>query len=126
MKLRFAHPSPITLSKPRPSNLALKIPDLVAKHHDLELLELRRAETQRGHRQRTPKQQVQHRNHHAAASLTRTRRDPTLRSLNQRKPTVSHARRDYVPHGSSLHHPLQVNSIANPSFEGWLRADCAR
>jgi hypothetical protein len=63
--------------------VALKNLKLVAKHHDLELLELRRAETQRGHRQRTPKQQVQHRNHHAAASLTRTRRVPWVVSPHE-------------------------------------------
>src|SRR5665647_1637144 len=41
----------------------------MAEHHDLEFLELARAQTQRRHRKRTPKQQVQQRHHQEAAPL---------------------------------------------------------
>jgi hypothetical protein len=48
----------VTPIQPRPSHLAAKNRELVAQHHDLEFLELARAETERRHRQRTPKEQL--------------------------------------------------------------------
>jgi hypothetical protein len=48
-----------TLIQPRTRDLAAKNREFVAEHHELELLEFARAQTQRGHRKRTPKQQVQ-------------------------------------------------------------------
>jgi hypothetical protein len=38
--------------------MAAKNREFVSEHHDLELLELARAQPQRRHRKRTPKQQV--------------------------------------------------------------------
>jgi hypothetical protein len=46
----------VSLLKPRTSALAAKNRELVPQHHDLELLELTRAQTQRRDRQRSPKQ----------------------------------------------------------------------
>jgi hypothetical protein len=59
----------ISLVQPRTSDLATKNRELVAQHHDLELLELTRAQPQRHDRQHTLKEQVQQRHHQAAASL---------------------------------------------------------
>jgi hypothetical protein len=47
----------VTLIQPRTGDLAAKNREFVSEHHDLELLELARAQTQRRHRKRTPKQQ---------------------------------------------------------------------
>jgi hypothetical protein len=43
----------VTLIQPRTRDLAAKNREFVAEHHDLELLELARAQTQRRHRKRT-------------------------------------------------------------------------
>ncbi len=42
----------------RTNDLAAKNRELVSEHDDLELLELMRAEAQRRHRERTPKEQI--------------------------------------------------------------------
>ncbi len=70
---------PVSLLQPWTSDLAAKNPELVAQHHDLELLELTRAQTQRRDCQRTPKQQIQQRHEQAAASLHPNPKKPTLR-----------------------------------------------
>jgi hypothetical protein len=69
----FAHPTrgkehPVSLVQPRTGDLAAKNRQLVSKHHDLELLELARAQPQRRHREPTPEQQVQQRHDQEAAS----------------------------------------------------------
>jgi hypothetical protein len=48
----------IGILQTRASDLAAKNRELVSKHDDLELLELTRPETQRRHRERTPKEQI--------------------------------------------------------------------
>jgi hypothetical protein len=61
----------VTLIQPRPGDLAAKNREFVPEHNDLQLLELARAQTQRRHRKRTPKQQVQQRHDQEAAPSTR-------------------------------------------------------
>jgi hypothetical protein len=58
---------PVALVQPRASDLAAKNRELVAQDHDLELLELTRAQPQCRNRQRTSKKQVQQRYDQAAA-----------------------------------------------------------
>ncbi len=48
----------IGILQTRANDLAAKNRELVSKHDDLELLELTRTETQRRHRERTPKEQI--------------------------------------------------------------------
>jgi hypothetical protein len=64
----------VTLIQPRARDLAAKHIQFVAEHHDLQLLELARAQAQRRHRKRTTKQQVHQRHHQQAASLHPVRR----------------------------------------------------
>ena len=58
----------------RPSNLTAKDREFVSEDNDLELLELARAQPQRRHRKRTPKQQVQQRRDHNQPPSARVRR----------------------------------------------------
>jgi hypothetical protein len=51
----------VTLVQPRLGDLAAKNCEFVSEHHDLELLELARAQPQRRHGKHTPKQQIQQR-----------------------------------------------------------------
>jgi hypothetical protein len=51
----------VALIQPRMRDLAAKNREFVPEHHNLELLELARAQTQHRHRKHTPKQQVQQR-----------------------------------------------------------------
>jgi hypothetical protein len=60
--------------QPRTGDLTAKNRELVSQHHDLELLELTRTETQCGHRERTPKQQIHRRHEQEQTPSTRTRR----------------------------------------------------
>ena len=53
----------VTLIQPRTGDLTAKNSQFVSEHHDLELLELARAQTQRRDRKHTPKQQIQQRHH---------------------------------------------------------------
>jgi hypothetical protein len=87
----------VSLVQLRPTDLTPKNRELVTKHHDLELLELARSETQRNHRERTPKEQVQQRYDQADASLTRIRRSGLYGRVRDAD-APSRARRDYVPH----------------------------
>jgi hypothetical protein len=48
----------VTLVQPRPGDLAAKNREFVSQHDNFELLELARAQPQRRHRKRTPKQEV--------------------------------------------------------------------
>jgi len=82
-----------------PHALAAKNRELVAQHHDLELFELTRAQTERRDGQRSPKQQVQQRHDQAAASLNPNPKKPTLRLWTPLRRTASGTRRNYVPHG---------------------------
>src|SRR6266536_1071448 len=59
--------------QPRTGDLTAKNRELVSQHHDLELLELTRTQTQCGHRERTPKQQIHHRHEQEQTPSTRTR-----------------------------------------------------
>jgi hypothetical protein len=52
----------VTLVQPRPGDLAAKNREFVSQHDNFELLELARAQPQRRHRKRTPKQEV-HKRH---------------------------------------------------------------
>jgi hypothetical protein len=45
----------VTLVQPRMGDLAAKNREFVSEHHDLEFLELARAQPQRRHRKHTPK-----------------------------------------------------------------------
>jgi hypothetical protein len=67
----------VTLIQPRTRDLTAKHREFVAEHHDLELLELAGAQTQRRHRKHTPKQQVQQRHHQEATPSTRVKGGPT-------------------------------------------------
>src|SRR5207247_7836635 len=69
----------VTLIQPWTGDLAAKNREFVSEHHDLELLELARAQPQRRHRKHTPKQQVHQRHHQEAASLRPSPKRPTLR-----------------------------------------------
>jgi hypothetical protein len=68
----------VTLIQPWTGDLAPKHREFVAEHHDIELLELARAQPQRCHRKRTPEQQVQQRHHQEAALLHPRPRSPTV------------------------------------------------
>jgi hypothetical protein len=69
----------VTLVQPRTGDLTAQNRQFVAEHHDLQLLELARAQPQRRHRKRTPEQQVQQRHDQEAASLRPVPETPTLR-----------------------------------------------
>src|SRR6266542_1579749 len=88
---------PVSLVQARTGDLAAKNRKFVSKHHDLELLELARAYSQRRHRKHTPKQEVQQRHDQEAASLHRVQKEPTLRSRTSSDPP-GRIRRIYVPH----------------------------
>ncbi|MCA1680125.1 MAG: hypothetical protein LC777_14825 [Actinobacteria bacterium] len=64
----------VTLVQPRVGDLAAKNREFVSENHDLELLELARAQPQRRHRKRTPKQQVQQRRDQKQPPSARGRR----------------------------------------------------
>jgi hypothetical protein len=68
----------IGVLQPRTSNLTTKNRKLVPEHHDLELLELTRAQTQRRHRKRTPKQQIHQRHKQEQTPSTRMRSEVRL------------------------------------------------
>jgi hypothetical protein len=51
----------VTFVQPRSGDLAAKNREFVSQHDNFELLELVRAQPQRRHRKRTPKQQVHQR-----------------------------------------------------------------
>jgi hypothetical protein len=91
---------PVCLVQPRTRDLAAKNRQLVAQYHDLELLELTRAQPQCRDRQYTAKQKVQQRYDQAAASLHPNPKKPTLRSRTQLRRTTWGARRNYVPQPS--------------------------
>ena len=61
---------PIGVLQTRANDLATKNRELVSKHDDLELLELTRTETQRRHRERTPKEQIHKRDQQEQTSST--------------------------------------------------------
>ena len=60
----------IGILQTRANDLAAKNRELVSKHDDLELLELTRTETQRRHRERTPKVQIHKRDSKSRPSST--------------------------------------------------------
>jgi superfamily I DNA and/or RNA helicase len=68
----------------------------VAKHHDLKLLELTRAQTQRRDRKRTPKQQIHERDRQEAPSTKSRKGSATLRLVAPRSSPEA-GRRVYVP-----------------------------
>jgi hypothetical protein len=70
--------NPVGLVQPRTGDLAAKNREFVSEHHDLELLELAGAKTQRRERKRTPKQQVHQRHHHEAVPLRSKPKEPRL------------------------------------------------
>ncbi len=78
----------VTLGQPRTSDLAAKNREFVSEHHNLELLELARAQPQRRHRKRTPKQQVQQRHDQKQPPSARVRK----RRLYGCDPTPKHPR----------------------------------
>jgi hypothetical protein len=59
----------VKLMQPWTRDLAAKHGQFVPEHHDLELFELARTQTQRRHGKRTTEQQIQQRHHQQAASL---------------------------------------------------------
>jgi hypothetical protein len=89
---------PVSLVQARMGDLAAKNRQLVSKHHDLELLELARAHSQRRNRKHTPKQQVQQRHEKKQPPSTRVQKEPTLRPRTSSDPP-GRIRRIYVPHG---------------------------
>jgi len=97
----------VTLIQPRTGDLAAQHSQFVAEQHDLELLELARAQTQRRHRKRTPEQHVQQRHHHEAASPHPGPRRPTLGAATS-------SERFELPDGFT--HPTRIRH-SRPSFE---------
>jgi hypothetical protein len=77
----------------RTSDLATKNRKLVSQHHDLELLEFTRTQTQRRHGERPPKQQVHERHHQEQTPSTRTQTRPTY-DRQSRSETLSCQRMD--------------------------------
>jgi hypothetical protein len=82
---------PVSLIQLRTSDLAAKNRELVAQNHDLELPELTRAQTQRRHRERAPKHQIQERDHQERLPPGRERKNATLRSRGCRRATAAAA-----------------------------------
>jgi hypothetical protein len=70
---------PVGLLQSRTAELTAKNRQLVSEHHDLKLLELTRAQPQRRHRERTPKQQIHQRDQQEAPSTRSRTRSATLR-----------------------------------------------
>src|SRR5262249_42413079 len=66
----------VRLVQPRPGDLAARNREFVSEHHDLELLVLARAKTQRRERKRTPKQQIHQRHDHGAVPLRSRPKEP--------------------------------------------------
>ena len=74
----------------RAGDLPAKNHKLMSKHNDLELLELARTQTQRRHRERTPKQQIHQRNEQeqTPSSRMRTRPDSTVAKSPPTYPSI--------------------------------------
>ena len=87
----------ISLAAPT-GDLAAKNRKLVSKHHDLEFLELTRAQPQCRNRQHTPKQQIQQRHDQPAASPPESEEANSTIANPAPTPTLG-ARWIYVPHG---------------------------
>ena len=66
----------VAVLQTRAGDLLAKNRELVSKHDDLELLELTRTQTQRRHRERTPKQQIHERHEQGQTPSTRMRMSP--------------------------------------------------
>src|SRR5262249_29443381 len=97
----------VTLLQPRPGNLAAKNGEFVSQHDNLQLLEVARAQPQRRHRKRPPKQQLQQCHDQEEPPLARVRKRRTLRC-------------DSTPRRSSV-----TGRICAPNTpagaKGWLR-----
>jgi hypothetical protein len=76
----------LSVSQTRAGDLSVKHSKLVSKHDDLELLELIRTQTQRRHRERTPKQidARVHQQRKTPSTRMRTRADLRLRRQPRR------------------------------------------
>ena len=74
----------------RPSDLTAQHRQLVAEHHDLQLLELLRAKTQRRELQHAAKHEVAERPQQRPAPPWATRRAPTLRIRGRNRVNAPH------------------------------------
>jgi hypothetical protein len=72
----------IGILQARTNDRAAKNRELVSEHDDLELLELTRTETQRRHRERTPKEQIHKRDKQEQTSSTTISYGPKARRIN--------------------------------------------
>jgi hypothetical protein len=72
----------------RAGDLSAKNRKLMSEHDDLELLEITRTQTQRGHREDAPKQQIRQRHEQGQDSLLQDADGPTLRSRSHLRRVV--------------------------------------
>jgi hypothetical protein len=90
----------VRLIQPWTRDLAAKHSQFVAEHHDPQLFELARAQTQRRHRKRPTKRQVRQRHQQQAASLhPGPRRRPTLGRATQLREASNHGMDLRARHG---------------------------
>jgi transposase InsO family protein len=109
----------------RAGDLPAKNHKLMSKYNDLELLELTRTQTQRRHRERTPKQQIHQRHDQEQTPSTRMRTRPDS-TIAKSPPTYPRStRRIYAPHTLSsptrAQHARQA-ALTDCGLPGALRA----
>src|SRR5512132_1569102 len=77
---------PVRLLQPRPRDLAAQNRQLVSKHHDLKLLELTRAKTQRRNRKRATEQEIHKRDQQRCPPARSRTGSATLRPVPPQTP----------------------------------------